>query len=94
MPFTFNSHAKTQSLTRWLLTIGVPLALSLAMGAVQAQTWPTKTVKIVVPFAPGGASDILARAIAQPLSQFWGQSVVIDNKPGAGGTLGADIVAK
>ncbi|NBT55198.1 MAG: tripartite tricarboxylate transporter substrate binding protein, partial [Betaproteobacteria bacterium] len=49
MPFTFNSHAKTRSLTRWLLTIGVPLALSLAMGAVQAQTWPTKTVKIVVP---------------------------------------------
>ena len=94
MPFTFNPLVNSPALPRWLLALGFSLALSLGMGAVQAQVWPTKTVKIVVPFAPGGASDILARAIAQPLSQFWGQSVVIDNKPGAGGTLGADIVAK
>ena len=94
MPFTFNPLVNSPALPRWLLALGFSLALSLGIGAVQAQSWPTKTVKIIVPFAPGGASDILARAIAQPLSQSWGQSVVIDNKPGAGGTLGADIVAK
>ncbi|WP_050999118.1 tripartite tricarboxylate transporter substrate binding protein [Limnohabitans sp. Rim47] len=60
-----------------------------------AQTaWPNKPVKIVVPFAPGGTTDILARAIAPDLSKVFGQSFVIENKGGAGGNLGADQVAK
>jgi tripartite-type tricarboxylate transporter receptor subunit TctC len=63
----------------------------------QAQTaasFPSKPIRIVVPFAPGGSSDILARGIGQKLSELWSQSVVIENKPGADGILGADAVAK
>jgi len=63
--------------------------------AAQAQSaWPNKPVRIVVPFAPGGTTDILARAIAPELSRVFGQSFVVDNRAGAGGNLGADIVAK
>jgi len=59
-----------------------------------AATYPEKPVRIVVPYAPGGASDILARALTQELSKGLGQQFIVDNKAGAGGTLGADIVAK
>lgn len=62
--------------------------------ATQAQAWPTKPVKIVVPSAPGGSTDHIARAIGQKLSEAWGQPVVVENRPGAGLTLGADFVAK
>jgi len=61
---------------------------------LQAQSWPAKPIRLVVPFTPGGSSDILGRAIAQKLQEAWGQPVVIDNIPGAGGSLGADRVAK
>ncbi|MEY2952249.1 MAG: putative extracytoplasmic binding receptor, partial [Pseudomonadota bacterium] len=64
-------------------------------GPVSAQgTWPTKPVKIVVPFAPGGTTDILARAIAPELSKAFGQQFVVENRGGAGGNVGADLVAK
>ena len=56
--------------------------------------WPAKPVKIVVPFAPGGTTDILARAIAPELSRVFGQQFIVDNRAGAGGNVGADIVAK
>jgi tripartite-type tricarboxylate transporter receptor subunit TctC len=59
-----------------------------------AQTWPTKAVTIVVPFPAGGTTDVLARAISNKLSTALGQPVIIDNRPGAGATLGADLVAK
>lgn len=59
-----------------------------------AQSWPTKPVKIVVPSPPGGSTDQIARAIGQKLSETWGQSVIVENRPGAGLTLGADYVAK
>jgi len=58
-----------------------------------AQAWPTKPVKIVVPFTAGSATDILARTFGQKLSEYWGQPVVIENHPGAGGTIGTGIVA-
>jgi tripartite-type tricarboxylate transporter receptor subunit TctC len=70
-------------------------ALLLLVGAAQAQqAWPSKPVRIVVPFAPGGTTDILARAIAPELTRAFGQTFFVENKAGAGGNLGADIVAK
>jgi tripartite-type tricarboxylate transporter receptor subunit TctC len=68
--------------------------MSLICGMAFAQSWPTKTVTIVVPFPAGGTTDVLARAVSNKLSTAIGQPVIVDNKPGAGATLGADQVAK
>jgi tripartite-type tricarboxylate transporter receptor subunit TctC len=72
------------------------LAAAALMGtaAAQAQAWPTKPIRAVVPFAPGSATDQIGRAFAEKMSATLGQPVVIDNKPGASGMLGADAVAK
>jgi len=61
---------------------------------VHAQAFPVKPMRIVVPFTPGGTSDILARVIGQKLTDAWGQPVVVENRPGANGNVGADLVAK
>ena len=66
----------------------------MAAAAANAQSWPSKTIRIVVPYAPGGSSDIIARAISQPLGEALKQTVVIENKPGANGNTGTDFVAK
>ena len=60
----------------------------------RAQTYPAKPIRLVVPFPPGGSLDVVARAIGQRLAEAWGQPVIIDNRPGAGGNIGADLVAK
>src|SRR6185369_16966402 len=65
-----------------------------ALPAVAQSHWPTKPVRIVVPFAAGGTTDILARAIAPELSKAFGQQFIVDNRAGAGGNVGAEIVAK
>ena len=71
------------------------LALALAFaGGASAQQFPTKPVRMIVPFAPGGATDYMARAIAQKMSESIGQPVVVENKPGANAILGTDLVAK
>lgn len=70
-------------------------ALSLAaLPAARAQDWPSKPIRLVVPYPPGGSSDIIARSISNVMSDSLKQSVIVDNKPGANGNLGADFVAK
>ncbi len=68
--------------------------LLLVFGAAQAQDYPSKPVKIIVPFAPGGSADVFGRFIAQKLQESLGQNFVIDNRPGAGSVIGTDAVAK
>jgi tripartite-type tricarboxylate transporter receptor subunit TctC len=83
--------------TRFLLAIAcatVALALTLPAVAQAPAGYPSKPVKLVIPFPPGGPLDTVGRTIAQKLSEAWGQSVVVDNRPGAGGNIGADLVAK
>ena len=69
-------------------------ALGGLVASAGAQSWPSKPVRFVVPFAPGGQSDVVARMVAEKLALRWGQPVVVDNKAGAATTIGADLVAK
>ena len=70
------------------------LALSAATPAALAQSYPSKPVRIILPYAAGGGADVLTRMLGQSLGESWKQSVVIDNRPGAGATIGTDMVAK
>jgi len=69
-------------------------ALALAAPVALAQAWPAKPIRIIVPYTPGGSSDIIARAIQQPLQDALKQTVIVENKPGANGNTGTDFVAK
>ncbi len=77
---------------RWKAWIA--LACVVAAGAAGAQEWPSRPIRMVIAFAPGGPTDIVSRVLAAQLSMQLGQQVVVDNKPGAGGNLAADLVAK
>src|SRR4249919_3794410 len=75
------------------MKIFLTLLTAVALPAF-AQGYPTKPIHVIVPYAAGGTSDILARQIGPKLSETWGQPVVVENKPGANGNVGADLVAK
>jgi tripartite-type tricarboxylate transporter receptor subunit TctC len=77
-----------------LLGAAVCSAAFFMTGAAHAQAYPTKPIRLIVPFPAGGATDLFARSLSQKLGERLGQSVVVDNKPGAGGTLGSDLAAK
>src|SRR4051794_2129784 len=70
------------------------ICLSSALSAAQTATYPNRPVRMVVPLAPGGGSDIVGRIVAQALTERWGRAVVVDNRPGAGTVVGTTIVAK
>ena len=73
------------------------LALAFTCSAALAETaqeYPSKTVSIVVPFPTGGSTDLLARRVAEKLRAAWGKTIIVENKPGAGGAVGAEYVAK
>src|SRR5215207_7736967 len=76
----------------------IPSALLLtalvSAASAFAQSYPTKAVRLVVPFSPGGATDIVARIVAQKLGDSWGQQMLVDNRAGASGNIGGEIVAK
>lgn len=78
----------------FLKLLGVGLAAAVLAGGALAQDYPNKPIRIVAPFAPGGAVDILARIVAERLGSQYGQNIIVENKPGASGHLGAQFVAK
>lgn len=84
----------TSHLTRRGAIQALALAAAMASGTAMAQAWPSKPISLIVPFPAGGTTDVLARALAEKLQQSLGQPVIVESKPGAGATLGADYVAK
>src|SRR3982074_2025855 len=83
-----------QTLRTMMCAVIAAASLGLGAGEATAQKWPEKTVRIVTPFAPGGGTDVFARILAQRLSEVLGQQFIVDNRPGAGSTIGTEYVAK
>ena len=81
-------------ISRRLLLLSLSVILLVAVTPCQADDYPSKPIRIIVPFPPGGTTDIMARLVGQKLTEAWKQQVVVDNRAGAGGLIGTDIVAK
>ncbi len=82
-----------KALARFALACLVVVPESAALAA-NATTWPTKPVRLIVPFSPGGGTDIIARTLGQKLSEAFGQQFIVDNRPGGGGTIGAELTVR
>jgi tripartite-type tricarboxylate transporter receptor subunit TctC len=80
--------------TRALLALGLTLAGVGAAQQAHAQAWPSRPIKMIVPYTPGGYTDYMARTVGQKLSEALGQTIVFENRPGANSVIGADAVAK
>lgn len=76
------------------LSIAAATLLALSSATVAAQSYPARPIRLIVPFPPGGSTDLVARVVGQKMGESWGRQVVIDNRPGANGMIGSDIVAK
>src|SRR5215831_11778423 len=81
-------HYRVEAFVRVLLAIG----LTAVFGIAYAQEWPSKTVRIIVPFPAGGSADLMPRVVAEKLTEKWGQPVIVENRPGAAGNIGAEAV--
>ena len=93
----FNRHHGNTSRTSalmWRVAAALIAATSLAAGTALAQAYPSRPIHMIVPYAPGGPTDILGRAVGQQLTEALGQQVIIDNRPGASGNLGTAQAAK
>src|SRR3954452_4500501 len=92
-----NSPGSALIMSTWIKSfcvVAVLLGVSVAADQAQAQNYPTRAITLVIPFAPGGSTSIVGRAIADKMSEVLGEKVVVDNRPGAGGTVGTKAVAK
>jgi len=88
-------NIRKQMLNQFLLALAVFAAATPALAQTDAAAgYPSKHIRLVIPFSPGGGTDIVGRMLAQKLGEAWGQQVIVDNKAGANGTIGADLVAK
>src|SRR4051795_2651098 len=82
-----------QMSTKWIMA-AIALCVSASLGNAQAQNYPSRAITLVIPFAPGGSTSIVGRGIADKMSELLGEKVVVDNRPGAGGTVGTRAVAR
>ena len=88
---TFVTKNDREESTNRIVSALVALSLAAFASVANAEVWPAKPIKWIVPFAPGGTTDILARTIGEKLARALGEPVIVENKPGAGGGVGADF---
>src|SRR5580692_12296380 len=82
---------------KWRISVGLfglLAAIAASAAPARADDYPTRTIRLIIPFAPGGSNDVVGRIVANQLGQKLGQQVFVDNRPGAGGVLGSDMAAK